>query len=183
MAENRKDRPEVFKSFDSLSRGGGGATGGGMDRSRRPEHRPRPALSPEYLHGGYFDSEGHLRKEIFISWPEQELKPKLDATKNSLRGFYTMLRMAKSRFERQRSDQDRAKEEAKNQLLKMRVGAEYQRTRKVISPLCHDFLVRNLDLVLQHVGDFQLFAKNLNAFVEHFQAVIAYLPEKDKADR
>jgi CRISPR type III-A-associated protein Csm2 len=178
MAENRKDRPEVFKSFDGLSRGGGGATGGGMDRGRRPEHRPPPALSPEYLRGGYFDSEGHLRKEIFISWPELELRPNLHATKSSLRGFYTMLRMAKTRFERQRGNPDKAKEEAKNQLLKMRVGAEYQLTRKVITKLCHDFIVKNIDLVLQYVGDFEAFTKNFNAFVEHFQAVIAYLPEK-----
>ncbi len=178
-SEHRKERPEVFRSLEALSPQGGGG-GGRRDReSRHAEHRPAmPALSGDYLSGGYFDKDGHLRAEIFIKWPKDELKPKLNATKNSLRAFYTMLRMAKTQFERQRARPDRAQEEAKNQLLKMRVGAEYQLTRKVIGQVCHDFLVKNIDEVLRQVGNFENFTKNLNAFVEHFQAVIAYLPER-----
>ncbi|MGA9056757.1 MAG: type III-A CRISPR-associated protein Csm2 [Terriglobia bacterium] len=169
-----------YKSFSEMSPPppGGGRKGRG-DRGRRPDHQPAPpALSPEYLRDGYFDKEGHLRAEVFIEWPEKELKPKLNATKNSLRAFYTMLRMAKNQLEGWRGQPDKAREDAKNQLLRMRVGAEYQLTRKVISQVCHDFLVRNIDEVLKQVGSFENFAKNLNAFVEHFQAVIAYLPEK-----
>ena len=176
--QHGKEQPEVYKSLQSLSAMGGkpGPQEGRGDRGRERGACP-PGLSADYLRGGYFD-KGHLRREIFVDWPEKELKPKLNATKNSLRAFYTMLRMAKIQFEGQRTNPDKAQEDAKNQLLKMRVGAEYQLTRKVISTNCHDFLVKNIDEVLQNVGDAESFAKNFNAFVEHFQAVIAYLPEK-----
>lgn len=179
--EHGKERPEIYNSLEALAPPGGGGRGAGGrgDRERRPDHRqPPPVLEPEYLRGGYFDNKGHLRREIFIEWPEKVLKPKLNATKNSLRAFYTMLRMAKTQFDRQRGNRDKAQEDAKNQLLKMRVGAEYQLTRKVIGQVCHDFLIRNIDVVLQPDARFEEFAKNLNAFLEHFQAVVAYLPEK-----
>jgi CRISPR type III-A-associated protein Csm2 len=170
-----------YKSFGEMSppsRGGGGRTGG------PPHHYPAqaPALPQGYLNAGYFDAQKNLLKEVFVDWPEAITRSLRDsrppATKNSLRAFYTMLRMAKNQFEAQRRTPDKAVGDARTQLFKLRTAAQYQRTRNVISPLCQTFLERNIDTVVDKGTEFESFDKNFNAFVEHFQAVIAYLPER-----
>jgi CRISPR type III-A-associated protein Csm2 len=173
------NRPGKFKSFEDMgSRGHGG--GGGGRHSDSP-----PDLPVNYLSKGYFDEKGNLLKEIFIEWPEsltQSLRrTKPPATKNSLRAFYSMLRMAKNQFDAQRRNnamQERAQGDARTQLLKLHTAAQYQSTRRVISSLCQRFLNRNIDLVLSKGDTYDNFAANFDAFVEHFQAVIAYLPER-----
>jgi CRISPR type III-A-associated protein Csm2 len=180
---------ESFKSFDQLggSRGGGkqaapgGQQSGGQHRSGSTGSRP--SQLGNYLAGGYFDEKGHLRPEVFVDWPQKlnsELaKQKQPTTKNSLRGFYSMLRMAKNQFDSQSADRERAWSDAKTQLLKLRTAAQYQGTRQVISQMCQkDFLNDNIDLVLAKGTDPEKFREYFNAFVEHFQAVIAYLPER-----
>jgi CRISPR type III-A-associated protein Csm2 len=168
------DKPKTFKSFGDMR-------GGGPTQPRRPDQRAQPDLPPDYLQGGYFDVQ-NLRREIFIEWPQaitQSLRGvRPPATKNSLRAFYAMLRMAKTQFDAQRADQSKAQADATTQLYKLRTAAQYQQTRAVISQLCHRFLTKNIDAVLERGKDFDSFQKNFNAFVEHFQAVIAYLPEK-----
>lgn len=168
------DKPKTFKSF-------GEVRGGGHGQPRRPpDQRAQPELPA--LEGGYFDGQNTLRREIFIEWPQaiaqslRSIRP--PATKNSLRAFYTMLRMAKTQFDAQRGDPQKAQADATTQLYKLRTAAQYQQTRAVISQLCHRFLTKNIDAVLERGKDFDSFQKNFNAFVEHFQAVIAYLPEK-----
>lgn len=165
------------------SQGMGDRGHGGREGGRRPEGPPE--LPPNYLAKGYFDQKNNLLKEIFIEWPEsltQSLRrAKPPATKNSLRAFYSMLRMAKNQFDSQRrakAMQERAQGDAKTQLLKLRTAAQYQSTRRVISTLCQRFLNKNIDLVLSKGEPFESFAANFDAFVEHFQAVIAYLPER-----
>jgi CRISPR type III-A-associated protein Csm2 len=177
---------ESFKSFGEMggSRGGprqGGQSSGG--RQGGPGGPPSNDPLREYLVGGYFDQTGHLKQEVFIKWPkdmtEALSQPKVKATKNSLRAFYSMLRMAKTQFDSQRTRGEDAWGNAKTQLLKMRTAAQYQGTRGVISQVCREkFLDKNIDLVLAKGIDPESFAKYFNAFVEHFQAVIAYLPEK-----
>lgn len=170
-----------YKSFAEMSppsRGGGGSSAGTAHR------QPAQALTlPQgYLSGGYFDAQGNLLKQVFVDWPEaitrslRESRP--PATKNSLRAFYTMLRMAKNQFEAQRNTPDRAMGDARTQLFKLRTAAQYQRTRNVISQLCQTFLEKNIDNVLNKGTEFDSFENNFNAFIEHFQAVIAYLPER-----
>ena len=187
--------PNVYKSFEALSPGTtepARAKGSGRQDGKRAKEwggqQQGPSLPEGYLSEGYLDGKGHLLEAVFLPWPEDITKAltdrrlKVKATKNSLRAFYSMLRMAKRQFDSQRSekdaDRDKALGDARTQLYKMRVGAVYQCERGVISPLCQEFLFDNIDTVLEHKGDFDDFAKNLNAFVEHFQAVIAYLPEK-----
>lgn len=170
------DKPKSFKSFDDMR-------GGGSRQPPRSEPRGQPDLPADYLRGGYFDEgQNALRREIFIEWPQaitQSLRGvKPPATKNSLRAFYSMLRMAKTQFDAQRGDPKRAQADATTQLYKLRTAAQYQQTRAVISQLCHRFLTKNIDAVLERGKDFGSFQKNFDAFVEHFQAVIAYLPEK-----
>ena len=176
------DKPTTYKSLHDMGGRGHGGGGGGR-RSDGP-----PDLPPNYLAKGYFDEKNNLLKEIFIEWPEsltQSLRrTRPPATKNSLRAFYSMLRMAKNQFDSQRRDKamrERAQGAAQTQLLKLRTAAQYQSTRRVISQLCQRFLDRNIDLVLSRGESFDSFAANFDAFVEHFQAVIAYLPER--ADR
>lgn len=188
---------QSYKSFADMNPQGRGNPGpperGGQARPPTPPgggHGQgyggrRPSSLPEkYLADGYFDGKGHLRREVFIEWPEHitdaltDFSAKPKASKNSLRAFYSMLRMAKTQFDAQRGDPDKAWGDAKTQLYKLRVAAEYQLTRKVISPLCHKFLFQNIDKVLEQGKTPEDFARNFNAFVEHFQAVIAYLPEK-----
>jgi CRISPR type III-A-associated protein Csm2 len=177
MADQKK-----YKSFGEMSppsRGGGGRPGGPPQGGRPGEGAALPA---GYLAQGYMDEKGNLLKQIFVDWPEaitrslRENRP--PATKNSLRAFYTMLRMAKNQFEAQRRTPDKAVGDARTQLFKLRTAAQYQRTRNVISPLCQTFLERNIDTVVNRGTEFDSFDKHFNAFVEHFQAVIAYLPER-----
>jgi len=172
------NKPTTYKSLQDMAQRG---RGGGSGR----QSEGAPVLPPNYLTGGYFDEKSNLLKEVFIAWPEwltQSLRrTRPPATKNSLRAFYSMLRMAKNQFDSQRrikAMQERAQGDAQTQLLKLRTAAQYQSTRRVISPLCQEFLDRNIDLVLSKGGTFEGFAANFDAFVEHFQAVIAYLPER-----
>jgi CRISPR type III-A-associated protein Csm2 len=180
MANEKK-----FSSFAELSPQTPQGQGGGARHGSPPPGRSgEPELPPGYLAVGYFDQKDNLLKDIFVGWPEKitdalthsRTKPK--ATKSSLRAFYTMLRMAQNQFEAQRRTPDKAMGDAKTQLYKLRIAAQYQRTRSVISVLCQSFLERNIDLVDRKGTDFQSFERNFNAFVEHFQAVIAYLPER-----
>ncbi len=133
--------------------------------------------------GGYFEEGGHPRKEIFIDWARNMTaalaSERIKATKNSLRAFYSMLRMAKNQFDSNKTDPNAAWGDAKANLYRLRVAAQYQGTRGVISRLCQEkFLNDNIDLVLKEGTDVEKFTKHFNAFVEHFQAVIAYLPER-----
>jgi CRISPR type III-A-associated protein Csm2 len=182
MADEKK-----YKSFAEMSpsaRGGGGWPPG----QQRRQPAQAPTLPQDYLRAGYFDAHQDLLREVFIEWPEAITRSLRDsrppATKNSLRAFYTMLRMAKTQFEAQRHGPDKATArekamgDARTQLFKLRTAAQYQRTRNVISPLCQSFLERNIDTVVSSGAEFDSFDKNFNAFVEHFQAVIAYLPER-----
>ena len=82
--KHSKEKPEVYNSLPALSGMGSGAGG-------KSEREPDPAKKLPYLEGGYFDNQGHLRREVFIDWP-REKRNELKATKNSLRSFYTMLR-------------------------------------------------------------------------------------------
>ena len=144
-------------------------------------------MPKDYLPRRYFDDKGHLLPEIFIKWPEEitntlklnhrETTPK--TTKNSLRAFYSMLRMSKREFDFdwRANKRDDAWGNAKSQLYKLRRAAHYQSTRNVISPLCQKFLEENIDAVLKEGNGPERFKDYFNALVEHFQAVIAYLPE------
>lgn len=188
---------ESFKSFaemagpqgkpgsgGSISRGTSGQTGGRTQSGYQGASSDRDPLD-RYLEGGYLDKDGHLRREIFIDWAKDMTQAlshtKPEATKNSLRAFYSMLRMAKNQFDAHGADRAAAWGETKTQLYKLRTAAQYQGTRGVISRLCQEnFLNRNIDLVLEKGTDPDQFAKYFNAFVEHFQAVIAYLPERSR---
>jgi CRISPR type III-A-associated protein Csm2 len=135
----------------------------------------------------YFDDKGHLLRSVFIDWPEAIrealVRAKPPATKNSLRGFYSMLRMAKREFDFdwQRNKKEDAWGNAKTDLYRLRTAAKYQGERKVISPLCRTFLETNIDAVIEEGTGPENFEKYFNAFVEHFQAVIAYLPERKES--
>jgi CRISPR type III-A-associated protein Csm2 len=179
------DKGKTYKSFADLGPPRQGRQGSGSGSGGRGYSSNAPTLPKDYLPRRFFDPGGHLLGDIFIKWPMEvteslsQTKPK--ATKNALRAFYSMLRMAKNQFDAQRTSPDTAWGDAKSQLYKLRVAAQYQSTRGVISRLCQDFLNANIDAVLQEGKDPVLFAKYFNAFVEHFQAVMAYLPER--ADR
>ncbi len=173
-------KPTTYKSFGEMSPQGGKQSHQG-GRSTGGIGAPSD-LPSGYLSLGFLDADGNLLKEVFIDWPEKltaSLRTsKPPATKNSLRAFYSMLRMAKTQFDAKRDNLAKASADARTQLYKLRTAAQYQHTRKVISDLCQRFLFKNIDTVLEKGRTPEEFAKNFNAFVEHFQAVIAYLPEK-----
>jgi CRISPR type III-A-associated protein Csm2 len=185
---------ESFKSFSEMggaqAKSGSGSSGGGSPPYRHSGDRRGPGHGGpdplrDYLKDGYLDKDGHLRRELFIDWPQAMITAladdKPEATKNSLRAFYSMLRMAKNQFDAHGANREGIWGDTKTQLYKLRTAAQYQRTRGVISRVCHEtFLNRNIDLVLEQGTDPEKFAQNFNAFVEHFQAVIAYLPESSR---
>jgi CRISPR type III-A-associated protein Csm2 len=186
--DDSRPEPQVYKSLNALLPSTQSAPeGAGKEHNSASQAPPPSAFSPDYLKDGYFDTTNHIRREVFREWPESEVVPKLrgadvPATKGALRAFYSMLRIAKTQFDRQRRDASKASAalgDAKTQLCKMGVGAVYQCERGVISAVCKEFLFKNIDTVLAKQADLNDFARNLNAFVEHFQAVVAYLPEKE----
>lgn len=175
------DKGKSFKSFQEMTPQGRGNPPGRSSGFGGRGGAP-PELPIGYLAHGFLDDKGTMLKEIFIEWPEsitQSLRAsRPSASKNSLRAFYSMLRMAKIQFDAQRSDPAKAMADAKVQLYKLRTAAQYQQTRNVISSFCQKFLNKNIDTVIEKGKASAEFAVNFNAFVEHFQAVIAYLPEK-----
>jgi CRISPR/Cas system CSM-associated protein Csm2 small subunit len=62
---------------------------------------------------------------------------------------------------------------AESSLCKMEMLGEYQRKRSVVNDVALDFLKQN-------IREARKGKKNLYGFLEHFQAVIAYLPERLK---
>lgn len=175
------DKEKSFKSFQEMAPQGRGNPPGRSSGYSGKGQAP-PDLPEGYLTPGFLDDKGTMLRGIFIEWPESITRSlraaKPPASKNSLRAFYSMLRMAKTQFDAQRSDPAKAMADAKVQLYKLRTAAQYQQTRNVISSLCQKFLNKNIDTVIEKGNAPAEFAGNFNAFVEHFQAVIAYLPEK-----
>lgn len=123
------------------------------------------ALPNGYLHNGYYDEQRHLRREIFIEYPQELIqifaaaRPRV--TTSALRRFYNKVKAVEGKMQRGSSY-----ESVLQDLYSLERDAAYSVGREIMPPVFQAFIVKNVDLATQNVDNF-------HGFVEHFQAVIA----------
>ncbi|MBT9173029.1 MAG: hypothetical protein DDT21_01419 [Syntrophomonadaceae bacterium] len=121
-------------------------------------------IPADYLHKGYFDQRGLLRREIFAS-EARNIANVLNirgTTSTRLRSFYNTLEAINYHLQ-QTGDFNNTKVK----LASFQSTVEYAKARKVVPSEFHDFIERNLPLAEQ---DSESFA----GFLEHYKSVIAY---------
>jgi CRISPR/Cas system CSM-associated protein Csm2 small subunit len=143
--------------------------------TRFKAQNPSPGRQDDYLSGGYYEGE-NLKCDVYLRWARDKAKDmikfKPTVSRNSLRSFFTMLRETKRALDYETiRHATEAWGKAESSLCKMEMLGEYQRKRGVINQAALDFLKQN-------IREARKGKKNLYGFVEHFQAVIAYLPER-----
>ncbi len=157
------------------NRQGGGRSGPGGD----PNYK-KGKLPEGYLSGGYFeviDGEKALRPEYIVKYPK-EIAEKLSSQnewekwnspqnkRSQVRRFYEYgLRI--QGLLRRKHNHFAAVEAELGRLLPF---VKYAESRGTVSVLFRNFIDRNITAV--HDGE------DLNAFMKHFEAVIAYLPKE-----
>ncbi|GAB6158194.1 hypothetical protein JCM39194_13940 [Desulfotomaculum varum] len=142
--------------------------GGTTDRQYR-QSNVNSKLKPDYLKEGYYNDQGHLRKEIFTT--EAEMVAGVLAASGmksaSLRRFYNKLRGIYARYKDIRSF-----DEIKPDLYKFYPNAKDAVDRKTVPEEFRIFINANVALAEQN-------PKNLTGFVEHFQSVVAYFKDNE----
>lgn len=138
----------------------------GRDSSRRgPASRDR-GLPSGYLSGGYFDSAGQLRREIFQEWATgvAEALAAEGLTDAAIRNFFQLVRAID---EKSRHTEDFGEIRPELWKIKPKVAYARGRERAVVGPNFDRFMNTNIDLAATDL-------KHFRAFVQHFQAVLAY---------
>ncbi|OQX79253.1 MAG: type III-A CRISPR-associated protein Csm2 [Candidatus Omnitrophica bacterium 4484_70.1] len=114
----------------------------------------------------YFDAEGRLKKEIFIDIPEKiaHLLSQDGLKINQLREFYQIISKA------YREGIRKGLKEVLPILWKCKPQLEYQRKRDIVPQSFVDFMNHHLNLAQKDI-------KHLEAFFQHFDAVVCYFPK------
>ncbi len=150
------------------SRGGGYANQNRPGGGRPYAAPPSRGLPPGYLKDGYFAKEGEklvLRKEYIVDYPIMIAEALDDRDKNKssqLRKFYDFCIRLRSII-----DNGRSFREVQSELARLGPFARYAESRSRVTPVFVQFIEKNMERV-HNEGDF-------NAFMKHFEAVIAYL--------
>lgn len=158
-------------NFDRYGRQEGGRSFGGNGRNQNnPEEK---SLPQGYLSGGYYemvDGEKVMKKDYILSYPReiaQALSVKRDVNKQSqIRKFYEYSLRIQGILRRKNGDFKLVETEL-NRLIP---HAHYAMNRGTISELFKNFIERNLKSIHN--------AEDLNAFIKHFEAIVAYLPKE-----
>ncbi|MDK2927256.1 MAG: CRISPR-associated protein Csm2 [Bacillota bacterium] len=125
-----------------------------------------PGLPDGYLAQGYFDTDGHLLRQVLVEWPQHLVqtfahgRPPL--TSSALRNFFTKLKGLENRL---RASHDMAR--VLPDLYAFERDAAYAANRQVVPPVFFTFIVKNVDLATANPHSF-------TGFKDHFQAVVAY---------
>lgn len=130
-----------------------------------------PCLPDGYLIGGYYtDPEKEkLKKEYIVAYPRQiadalERDGKREANKRTqIRKYYEYLLRVRDKLNLKDGDFEAIEAD----LAELFPKATYAQTRQVVSGLFVDFIRENLEAVQD--------ARDLRAFVKHFEAVIAFM--------
>lgn len=150
------------------SRGGGYANQNRPGGGRPYAAPPNRGLPQGYLKDGYFAKEGDrlvLREEFIIDYPAKIAAALEDRDKNKssqLRKFYDYCIRIRSMM-----DYGRSFKEVRSEFARLGPFAKYSESRSRVSDIFVEFIQRNVDKVRTE--------EDFNAFLKHFEAVIAYL--------
>ena len=137
----------------------------------QPPPRPPAATLPEdYLKGGYFDAEGHLRPEV-VGHVAQKVAEAIRSERvgpgpmayGQLRSFWSLTQAIRNKLGLEGSFA-----EVKADIRQLSAKAAYAVSREVAPSVFKDFIDRNVELALQSPNAFR------QGFVRHFEAVICF---------
>ena len=139
-------------------RGRGGRPGG-------PPPRSPNTLPSGYLEGGYFDEQGNLRPDAVTTWARQIAKVLADGNMGAaqLRNFFGTLRLLE-----QRARSGTPFDALKAGIARLESQAAASVGRNNAPEVFFLFVERNVKLAQQNRQAF-------DAFVAHFEAIVAYL--------
>ena len=134
-------------------------------------------LPKEYLEGlidGYYkkvNGEDCLKPEFIVKYPKEIAKGLEDDYKNKLSQIWKF-------YDHTRKIQDSLKQKVKSfeaieaELNMLKPAATYAANRGTVTYFFKDFIEENVSQIKD--------MKDLEAFIKHFQALIAYLPRKNQ---
>lgn len=159
------------------------------DRGQRHERPPEKSLHdlwPEYLQGGYFDANGHLKLEYVSRAKVEPLIKEMSRafpplTMHQLRRYFQHCRGIEAKLKQQSSPEAQQAswelERASFYKLDSAAADAYGKQQKKIPRLFHDFIKRNVETV-RTKDDF------LKGFLPHFEALVGFgaqhLNERDR---
>ncbi len=144
-----------------------------QQRDHRGAQTPERSLAelwPNYLQGGYFDSNGDLRPEYVARAQVEPLvramssaQPKL--TSHQVRRFFQHCRAIEARLKARTSSWGAELTQVKK--LDVAAADAYGKSQRKIPALFHDFIRENVAMVKTE-SDF------LNGFLRHFEALVGF---------
>ncbi len=121
---------------------------------------------PNYLDGGYFDSQGNLKVEYVSRERVEPLAQKMSGlTIHQLRRYFGHCRVVETRLKAGGASWESIRPEIKKLAIAAADGAAKDRPK--IPALFHDFIQRNTDAIKSR-DDF------LRGFLPHFEAVVGF---------
>lgn len=161
-----------YDNRNNLGRSGGKFNQTGSDYKKGQ-------LPQGYLAGGYFETvngEEVLKKDYIVKYSKEiadalSNKQEWDSGKeqnkrSQIRKYYEYCLRIQGSMQRKNGD-FAAVESELNRLLPF---IEYARSRSTVSELFRVFINKNISQIHE--------AKELNAFIKHFEAIVAYLPKE-----
>jgi CRISPR type III-A-associated protein Csm2 len=152
-------------------------TGGGWPAAQgRFESRDGGALPADYLQGGYFDEQGKIRREVVIdsAVAVAQLFAQQGITTAQVRQLYHKARFVEAKLAARYRDFDFA--QARVELFQLQRDAVWSAARDRKNEPLKQFVERNVALATAD-------ERALDAFVEHFQSVVAYLKYYGRDER
>jgi CRISPR type III-A-associated protein Csm2 len=139
-------------------------------RANRPPERSMADLWPDYLRGGYFDTDGNLRSEYVARATVEPLVramssafPKL--TSHQVRRFFQHCRAIEARLKAGTTSWGAELSQVKK--LDIAAADAFGKTQRKIPGLFHDFIRDNVAAVRTQ-EDF------LKGFLRHFEALVGF---------
>lgn len=141
---------------------------------------PQPAgLGSDYLRGGYFDEQGHLRVEVVGEWAKQAASSLIGANPRQpllkaaqLRNFYNKVRIIERKM-----DTGRPYDSLKAEISSLERDAATAVGRGNAPPVLKEVIDRNLPHALADQRSFQ------EGFLEHFQSILGFHTYMDLSNR
>lgn len=158
-------------SRNARARPGGTSARPSADRS--PDSPCGRGLPPHYLSNGYFDEGRYLRKEIIVDDAQKvaAVLTAADMTSAALRRYFGKVRAMQAKYKLNKDF-----EAAKVDLYSLEPFVAYTVSRKVAPPVFQAFITCNLAVATKDEQHFE-------AFVKHFQSVVAFFKERDTQRR
>ena len=123
-------------------------------------------LPEGYLAGGYFNREGYLKKEVLVDWPQALInvfaRGRKPMTMTALRRFYNKLKALDHKLKYQKDII-----QLLSDIYSFERDAVYAASREVVPGVFIGFMSKNVEQAA-------LSPKYFNAFVEHYQSIVAY---------